>query len=36
MMVRAGFEKFESDRTLLRKPFLPADLLQKVRETLAE
>jgi PAS domain S-box-containing protein len=36
MMVRAGFEKFESDQTLLRKPFLPADLLQKVRETLAE
>jgi two-component system, cell cycle sensor histidine kinase and response regulator CckA len=35
MMARAGFDRFESDSTLLRKPFLPADLLQRVRETLA-
>jgi CheY-like chemotaxis protein len=35
MMVRAGFEKSEMGFTLLAKPFLPADLLRKVRETLA-
>ena len=35
MMIRAGLEKFERGQTLLTKPFLPADLLRKVGETLA-
>jgi two-component system, cell cycle sensor histidine kinase and response regulator CckA len=35
MMMRAGLEKFETGQTLLTKPFLPADLLQTVRDTLA-
>jgi two-component system cell cycle sensor histidine kinase/response regulator CckA len=34
MMIRAGFETFESSLPLLTKPFLPADLLHLVGETL--
>ncbi len=34
MMMRAGLEKFEKGQVLLTKPFRPAELLQKVRETL--
>jgi two-component system cell cycle sensor histidine kinase/response regulator CckA len=35
MMVRAGFERVESELPLLTKPFLPADLLRRVAQTLA-
>jgi two-component system, cell cycle sensor histidine kinase and response regulator CckA len=35
MMVRAGFERVETELSLLTKPFLPVDLLRTVVETLA-